>query len=184
MARTYLRGDIYFADLGRGVGSEQEGYRPVVIIQNNIGNKHSPTVIVAAITSKTEIKPRLPTHYNIGTMDGLGVPSIILLEQLRTIDKRRLYGYIGHLSEDHIAGMDHALAVSIDLIEEPQSKKPAPPEQVSMTLCGKCLDSYQRANAYHIRRADPSHLIKEPCMLCGIRLGYDYLLTPRERGRI
>ena len=184
MERTYMRGDIYYADLQKGVGSEQEGYRPVVIIQNNVGNKYSPTVIVAAITSKADMKPHLPTHYYLNGEDGLEIPSIILLEQLRTIDKSRLDGYIGHLSEEHIAGMDHALAVSIDLIEEPQSKKTAPPEQISMTLCGKCLDSYRRANAYHIRRANPSQLIKEPCMFCGIRLGYDYLLTPKERGQI
>ena len=63
MNKTYLRGDIFYADLGKGVGSEQEGYRPVVIIQNNVGNRHSPTVIVAAISSRTATKSKLPTHY-------------------------------------------------------------------------------------------------------------------------
>ena len=98
MDRTYLRGDLYYANLGRGIGSEQEGYRPVVIIQNNIGNRHSPTVIIAAISSKVGIKPKLPTHYFVNAEDGLELPSIILLEQLRTVDKRRLDKYIGHLS--------------------------------------------------------------------------------------
>lgn len=83
MNHTYLRGDMYYADLGRGIGSEQEGYRPVVIIQNNVGNKHSPTVIIASITSKTGVKAKLPTHYYIDTEDGLELPSIVLLEQLR-----------------------------------------------------------------------------------------------------
>lgn len=117
MNHTYLRGDMYYADLGRGIGSEQEGYRPVVIIQNNVGNKHSPTVIIASITSKTGVKAKLPTHYYIDAEDGLELPSIVLLEQLRTVDKRRLGNFIGHLSEKHICGINHALAVSIGLIE-------------------------------------------------------------------
>lgn len=90
MNHTYLRGDMYYADLGRGIGSEQEGYRPVVIIQNNVGNKHSPTAIIASITSKTGVKAKLPTHYYVDAEDGLELPSIVLLEQLRTVDKRRL----------------------------------------------------------------------------------------------
>lgn len=100
MDRTYVRGDMYFADLGKGVGSEQEGYRPIVIIQNNVGNKHSPTVIVASISSKTGVKAKLPTHYYIGAENGLELPSIVLLEQLRTIDKRRLENYIGRLTDN------------------------------------------------------------------------------------
>ncbi len=77
MSRTYLRGDLYYADLGSGIGSEQKGNRPVVIIQNNVGNKHSPTVIIAAITSKANIKAKLPTHYFINAEDGLELPSIV-----------------------------------------------------------------------------------------------------------
>lgn len=116
MSRTYLRGDIYYADLGRGIGSEQEGYRPVVIIQNNKGNRHSPTVIVAAISSKVGVKPKLPTHYFINAECGLELPSIVLMEQIRTLDKQRLTKYIGRLTKEHIQGMNHALAVSVDLI--------------------------------------------------------------------
>lgn len=115
MQRTYSRGDMYYANLGKGIGSEQEGYRPVVIIQNNVGNRFSPTVIIAAITSKVGVKPRLPTHYFIDGEDGLELPSLILMEQLRTIDKHRLGKYIGHLKKQHIDGMNRALAVSINL---------------------------------------------------------------------
>ena len=86
MSRTYLRGDLYYADLGYGIGSEQKGNRPVVIIQNNVGNKHSPTVIIAAITSKANVKAKLPTHYYLDAGNGLAMPSIVLLEQIRTID--------------------------------------------------------------------------------------------------
>lgn len=128
MNHTYLRGDMYYADLGRGIGSEQEGYRPVVIIQNNVGNKHSPTVIIASITSKTGVKAKLPTHYYIEAEDGLERPSIVLLEQLRTVDKRRLGNFIGHLSEKHICGINHALAVSIGLIE-------SVPKKLILCLC-------------------------------------------------
>ncbi len=124
MNKTYLRGDMYYADLGRGIGSEQEGYRPVVIIQNNdTGNKYSPTVIVAAISSKVDAKAKLPTHYLLKAENGLELPSLVLfLEQLRTIDKRRLETYIGRLEEKHIRRIDHALAVSVGLIEEVPEK--------------------------------------------------------------
>ena len=88
MNRTYLRGDMYYADLGRGIGSEQEGYRPVLILQNDTGNKHSPTVIVAAISSKVDAKAKLPTHYLLKAENGLELPSLVLMEQLRTIDKK------------------------------------------------------------------------------------------------
>ncbi len=77
MSRTYLRGDLYYADLGHGIGSEQKGTRPIVIIQNNMGNKHSPTVIIAAITSKANIKAKLPTHYYLNAGNGLAQPSLV-----------------------------------------------------------------------------------------------------------
>lgn len=115
MNKTYSRGDIYYVDLGTGIGSEQNGRRPVVIIQNNLGNQYSPTVIVAAISSKVGIKPRLPTHCYISAESGLDLPSVVLLEQLRTIDKHRLGDYIGHLNEANLKKIDHALAVSIGL---------------------------------------------------------------------
>ena len=83
---------------------EQEGYRPVVIIQNNTGNKYSPTVIVAAISSKVDAKAKLPTHYLLKAESGLELPSLVLLEQLRTIDKKRLETYIGRLEENTSAG--------------------------------------------------------------------------------
>ena len=123
MSRTYQRGDLYYADLGRGIGSEQEGYRPIVIIQNNKGNKYSPTVIVAPISSKVGVKPKLPTHYFINAECGLERPSIVLMEQVRTLDKQRLTKYIGRLTNEHIQGMDHALAVSVDLIHTSLKKE-------------------------------------------------------------
>lgn len=109
------RGDIFYADLSPVVGSEQGGTRPVLIVQNDTGNRHSPTVIAAAITSQTG-KAKLPTHINIaGGSVGLSKDSIILLEQIRTIDKRRLREHMGHLDEQQMAQVDDAIAVSFGL---------------------------------------------------------------------
>lgn len=113
--KKILRGDMFYANLGRGIGSEQKGYRPVLIIQNNVGNKYSPTVIVASITSRVGIKAKLPMHYFINTEDGLQAPSIILLEQIRTIDKKRLDSYIGHLSQKNVDRVNEALSISVGL---------------------------------------------------------------------
>ena len=115
MEDTVKRGDIFYADLSPVVGSEQGGTRPVLIIQNDTGNRHSPTVIDAAITSQTG-KARLPTHIDIaGGSVGLSKDSIVLLEQVRTIDKRRLREHMGHLSDTQMAQVDNAIAVSFGL---------------------------------------------------------------------
>ena len=115
MDSNVRRGDIYYADLSPVVGSEQGGTRPVLIVQNDTGNKHSPTVIAAAITSQTG-KARLPTHINIaGGSVGLSKDSVFLLEQIRTIDKRRLMEHMGHLVEKQMSQVDNAIAVSFGL---------------------------------------------------------------------
>ena len=109
------RGDIFYADLRPVVGSEQGGIRPVLIIQNDVGNKHSPTVICAAITSKMN-KAKLPTHIEIDSSSYEIVrDSVILLEQLRTIDKRRLKEKICHLDEELLKKVNTALLISLDL---------------------------------------------------------------------
>lgn len=117
MDSTVRRGDIFYADLSPVVGSEQGGTRPVLIVQNDTGNRHSPTVIAAAITSQTG-KARLPTHINIaGGSVGLSKDSVILLEQIRTIDKRRLREHMGRLDEKQMSMVDSAIAVSFGLHE-------------------------------------------------------------------
>ena len=109
------RGDIYYADLSPVVGSEQGGVRPVLVIQNDIGNKFSPTIIVSAITSQLD-KARLPTHIEIsGDCYGLNKNSVVLLEQVRTIDKRRLREKAGHLDDYVMRRVDHALQTSFGL---------------------------------------------------------------------
>ena len=109
------RGDIYYADLSPVVGSEQGGLRPVLIIQNDVGNRYSPTVIAAAITSRLG-KARMPTHIDVhADRVGLIKDSVILLEQMRTLDKRRLKEKMGHLDEALMAEVDRAIAVSVGL---------------------------------------------------------------------
>ena len=117
MDTTVKRGDIFYADLSPVVGSEQGGTRPVLIVQNDTGNRHSPTVIAAAITSQTG-KARLPTHINIaGGSVGLSKDSVILLEQVRTIDKHRLKEKMGKLDDDAMRQVNEAIGISLGLYD-------------------------------------------------------------------
>ena len=116
-AQIVRRGDIFYADLSPVVGSEQGGLRPVLIIQNDVGNRYSPTVIAAAITSRMG-KTKLPTHIDVyADRVGLSKDSVILLEQIRTLDKRRLREKMGHLDEEVMAEVNNAIAVSFGLHE-------------------------------------------------------------------
>jgi mRNA interferase MazF len=111
------RGDVFYADLSPVVGSEQGGVRPVLIIQNDIGNRFSPTVIVSAITAQIQ-KAKLPTHVEIEAKNhGMERDSVILLEQIRTIDKQRLTDKITHLDDDTMRKVDEALQISVGLID-------------------------------------------------------------------
>lgn len=111
------RGDIFYADLSPVIGSEQGGVRPVLIVQNDIGNKYSPTVIASAITSQIN-KAKLPTHIELSAKDyGLPKDSVVLLEQIRTIDKKRLREKIGHLDDELMEKVNEALTVSFGLID-------------------------------------------------------------------
>lgn len=110
-----VRGDVYFADLSPVIGSEQGGFRPVLVVQNDIGNKYSPTVIISAITSQIQ-KARLPTHVELPAhFSGLDRDSVVLLEQVRTIDKKRLKRHVSHLDEEIMAKVDESLAISVGL---------------------------------------------------------------------
>ena len=118
MEPNVRRGDIYYADLSPVVGSEQGGTRPVLIVQNDTGNRHSPTVIAAAITSQLG-KARLPTHITVpGREVGLAKDSVVLLEQIRTLDKRRLREHMGRLSDEQMSRVNEAIAVSFGLEQQ------------------------------------------------------------------
>ena len=114
MRKAIRRGDLFYADLNPVVGSEQGGIRPVLVIQNDVGNHFSPTVVAAAITSR-KAKNSLPTHILLENVPGLAPTSLLLLEQLRTIDRKRLRGYSGRISKEKMLEVDAALAISIGI---------------------------------------------------------------------
>lgn len=111
----YSRGDIYYANMEPHVGSEQGGERPVVVLQNDTGNKHSPTLIIATITSRVNKKRHLPTHVLLDHNPGLKVPSIVQLEQIFTIDKRRIQRFAGQASKDEMQQIELAVKISLGL---------------------------------------------------------------------
>lgn len=118
MSHSVKRGDIFYADLSPVVGSEQGGIRPVLIIQNDVGNRHSPTVIAAAITSRLN-KTKLPTHIEVdASLYGLSKDSVVLLEQIRTIDKQRLREKMGHLDTGMMYRINKGISVSFGLDTE------------------------------------------------------------------
>ena len=112
---TYRRGDIYLACLDPFIGSEQGGTRPVLVLQNNAGNFFSPTLIVAPITSRSWKKAQLPTHYQIGDAGCLENRSMVLLEQIKTIDKQRVKKYLGKLSKEQMNEVDDCIEISLGL---------------------------------------------------------------------
>ena len=114
MRKAIRRGDLFYADLNPVIGSEQGGIRPVLVIQNDVGNHFSPTVVAAAITSR-KAKNSLPTHILLENVPGLAPTSLLLLEQLRTIDRKRLRGYIGRISKEKMLEVDAGLAISIGI---------------------------------------------------------------------
>lgn len=165
MNDEYLRGEIYLADLGGGKGSEQRGRRPVMIIQNNVGNKYSSTVIVAALTSEIEGKAQLPTHYHIGASNGLFKDSMILLEQIRTIDKSRIIHYIGQAPEKHINGINRALGISVGLNDT-----------VPICLCADCAKGIHISGAFFIKKV--SHVKKNnKCAFCRKKKTFIYNIS-------
>lgn len=116
MENKYCRGDIYYADLKGAIGSEQSGIRPVVIVQNDIGNKHSNTVIVAPLTKKIDKRIKIPTHVIVEAFGNIIVDSTILTEQLRVLDKQRLTRKVGKLSNELLEQVDNALGISVGII--------------------------------------------------------------------
>lgn len=147
---------------------------PMIMEMLRAADVREDTVIIASITSKKDAKPKLPTHYYIGIEAGLELPSIVLLEQLRTVDKRRLNEFIGHLPEKHIQGINHALAVSIGLID-------SVPKKLILCLCSTCANNFYGSGAFALRRVDPAQTEKDTCTYCNSRKGFDYEVIPKAR---
>ncbi|MEY8318437.1 type II toxin-antitoxin system PemK/MazF family toxin [Oscillospiraceae bacterium 50-58] len=185
-----LRGQMYYADLDPVIGSEQGGTRPVLVIQNNVGNSFSPTIIIAPITTRVK-KLRQPTHIGIPPFFGLPKSSMAMLEQIRTIDKSRLGDYVGCLDDDVMDYIDEALGISVGL-QDPsggdraQGQRPADephddvPDEMVLTLCGTCLRQFIYSPEYIVRRIDRTQT-KEPCMYCHVRDGYDYRIIHKKK---
>ncbi|MFR8951549.1 type II toxin-antitoxin system PemK/MazF family toxin [Faecalibacterium prausnitzii] len=113
----YLRGDIYYADMEPHIGSEQGGTRPVVVLQNDVGNRYAPTLIVATVTSRTEKKKYQPTHVLIAHNTAFEKPSVVQLEQIFTIDKSRVQRFLGRLTQDEMQEIEKGVVSSLDLNE-------------------------------------------------------------------
>ena len=171
------RGDIFFADLNPVRGSEQGGLRPVLVIQNNIGNRHSPTVIIAPITSKLK-KNALPTHVGLPKDIGLPAKSMVLLEQVRTIDKSRLSNYIAALDDEIMDYVDGALGISLAL-DDPSAEDH--PDEMTLCLCPTCAAQFYNSPDHIIRRVDPLRDLKDDCTYCQVRQGYDYLIKKVDK---
>lgn len=172
MENKYFRGDMYYTALGEGIGSEQQGYRPTVIIQNDVGNNHSPTVVVSAVTGKPKGE-KLPTHLSIGAVCGLKEPSVVLLEQLRTVDKSRLIRYIGHLDDDNMRNIDRLCEISLGL-------KCKTPDILTMCLCYTCAEYFRNTGAHRVYRLDPEQTVRDTCTYCNYRSGFDYIIIEKK----
>lgn len=184
-----LRGQMYYANLDPVIGSEQGGTRPVLVIQNNVGNSFSPTIIIAPITTRVK-KLRQPTHIGIPPYFGLPQSSMAMLEQIRTIDKSRLGDYVGCLDDDVMDYIDEALGISIGLNdtascertqEQPDHEPQAEiPDEMVLTLCGTCLKQFIYSPEHIVRRINRVQC-KELCMYCHVRDGYDYRITHKKK---
>ena len=158
------RGQIYLADLDPVIGSEQGGVRPVLVIQNNIGNRYASTVIVAPLTGK--VARELPTHVVLPPQDGLQKASTVMLEQIRTLDKARLETRLGRVSGKWMRRVDSAMAVSLGIRESSHVT----------TLCGVCARALRDDGGCRVIRVDPDQRSAGACAYCGSRAGYDYVV--------
>ena len=167
------RGSIFYYDLGTASGSVQSGTRPIMIVQNDTGNFYSPTLIVVPITSVPK-KFYMPTHVYIGKQFGLTEDSMLLAEQLTTISKESLQGFVGIATRDFMKQVDRALAISIGLTRKSRKKT------FEACLCPTCLSNFFETHNYIIHRIDKFQTEKDVCTYCQQRLGYDYRIIDRK----
>lgn len=170
-------GEIYYCNLGNNNGSVQSGVRPVLVIQNNIGNDNSPTTVVAMITSVLK-KLNQPTHILLDTSCGLKNESIVLLEQIRTVDiQRELLEYIGTVTnEKTIYNIQQGLLVELGLRKRGMPRR----NGLILSLCPKCRAEFMNVPENILRRVDTLQVTKERCDKCQVNFGYDYLITKKR----
>lgn len=170
-------GDIFTCNLGNAKGSVERGIRPVIVVQTNKLNYSSPTVTVATITSVLK-KQEMSTHILLGKECGLNKDSMIMLEQMRTIDKaEQLISYVGRVTDKGtIVKIKDGLRYHFGLERKPQPKRTG----LILCLCGKCRREFEGVPENLVRRIDPLNSTKEPCDKCQVGYGYDYLITKKH----
>lgn len=173
--QTVKRFEIYLYDFGAMPGSIQNGIRPALIIQDNRFNENSPTTIVAAITSVIK-KERLPSHIFLGQEFGLSKPSMVMLEQLRTINQDELREYVGAISDPYLTKIiGRGIKKTLGMWDY------APRDKTAIRcLCPQCAESYRNTRSFIIRRLDPFQKAKDACDRCN-RPGWDYVVVDRKR---
>ena len=159
-----FRGDVFFADFTQATGSEISGMHPIIIVQNNIGNCHSSTVIGVVLTSRNK-KESMPTHVVIDEPNCPLHGSMAMAEQIYTIDKQRLHGFIDHLSASSMKQVDEAIRQSLALSST---------ETTIVCLCGRCLQTFLHLPHHAVRRVDWTQQTKDTCTYCGRGMGFDY----------
>ena len=164
------RGDMFYANLGTTIGSEQGKFRPVLVVQNDVGNAHSPTVVIVPITHNLNKKP-LPTHAVIPQSTGLEHDSLALVEQIRTIDRSRITEYIGHIESKVQAEIDTALSVCVG-IENSRSSKG---ELLEMTLCSRCESDFRSSGYILLKKGWQEN--KENCDFCKVKQGLTFTVV-------
>ena len=161
------RGDMYFANLNPTIGSEQGDSRPVLVVQNNAGNTHSPTVVVVPITSNVH-KKTLPTHVLLPQSSGLETESLALVEQIRTIDRSRMTGYIGRIGGKAQDEIDAALSVCVGI----ESRRSAKGEMMELSLCPRCERNFRDSGYVLVKKGWQE--VKEDCDFCKVRQGLNF----------
>lgn len=169
-------GDIFYCDLGANKGSVQSGMRPVIIVQTERLNKKSPTAVVAVLTTVKK-KPEMTSHVLVGKECGLAEPSMILLEQLRTIDvEKELKEYIGTVKDKNtINEIKRGLKYAVGIPMRPRLERKA----LILCLCPDCRDEFYNDNEHIVRRMDPFQAEKYCCEKCQINYGYDYVISKK-----
>lgn len=172
------RGEIYLHDFGSNAGSIQNGIRPVLVVQCNEGNQASTTTIVAALTSVIK-KRYLPSHIILGDKYGLKEPSMVMLEQLKTVNQSDLVEYIGFVDSEYLLRkVNHGLKKALGLwVDKPQKQK-----RDIRCLCSKCLEDYKSNSGHIIRRLDPFARVKQKCDKCQNN-GYEYIIIDTSQNR-
>lgn len=173
--QTVKRFEIYLYDFGSMPGSVQNGIRPALIIQDNRFNENSPTTIVAAITSVIK-KERLPSHIFLGQEFGLSKPSMVMLEQIRTVNQNELGEYIGAITDPYLTKiLGRGIKKTLGMWDY------APRDKAAIRcLCPQCAESYRNTRSFIIRRLDPFQKAKDACDRCN-RPGWDYVVLDRKR---